>query len=251
MNYLKNALLLIISLTFYQSQSWAQSNVQDVPYAQISNEEIDARIYLPDPEIGYYRGARFDWSGVVPQLQYKGHSYFGQWFETYSPEIHDAIMGPVEAFDPLGYDDIKVGETFTKVGIGQLSKIDTLAYHFSKPYKIVDHGKWSVKLDSDQVEFTHILDAGRYPYEYKKTMRLSGNKMIIEHTLINTGDKVIDTKVFDHNFFVIDNDNIGPGYSIKFPFEIKGGDAGLRGFGEVDGNQIRFTKALGQNDHPS
>jgi superfamily II DNA or RNA helicase len=222
---------------------------QNAPYARISSGEIDARIYLPDSEIGYYRGARFDWAGVVCQLEFRGHSYFGQWFKTYGPEIHDAIMGPVEAFDPLGYED-KTEKVFTKIGIGQLERLDTLGYRFSKPYKIVDHGEWTVKLNSGAVEFTQTL-GGRYSYEYKKTIRLNNNKMIIEHLLKNTGEKTIDTKVFDHNFFVIDNDQVGPGYLVKFPFEIKGGSAGLKEFAEVDGNKIRFIKPLGKNDHPS
>ncbi|MBK9680609.1 MAG: hypothetical protein IPO69_17430 [Saprospiraceae bacterium] len=34
-------------------------------------------------------------------LEWNGHQYFGQWFETYRPTLHDAIMGPVEAFAPL------------------------------------------------------------------------------------------------------------------------------------------------------
>ncbi len=242
---LTNTLLFLVCLIFFYSYSLAQN----APYARISSGEIDARIYLPDSEIGYYRGARFDWAGVVCQLEFRGHSYFGQWFKTYGPEIHDAIMGPVEAFDPLGYED-KTEKVFTKIGIGQLERLDTLGYRFSKPYKIVDHGEWTVKLNSGAVEFTQTL-GGRYSYEYKKTIRLNNNKMIIEHLLKNTGEKTIDTKVFDHNFFVIDNDQVGPGYLVKFPFEIKGGSAGLKEFAEVDGNKIRFIKPLGKNDHPS
>src|SRR5215212_1092670 len=67
------------------------------PEATITNGLIEARIYLPDAKQGYYRGSRFDWSGVMPELKYEDHSYFGQWFEQYSPTLHDAIMGPVDA----------------------------------------------------------------------------------------------------------------------------------------------------------
>ena len=34
-----------------------------------------------------------------------GHSFSGQWFEKYDPLLHDAVMGPVEAFSPLGYEE--------------------------------------------------------------------------------------------------------------------------------------------------
>ncbi|MBI5008874.1 MAG: hypothetical protein HZB98_04345 [Bacteroidia bacterium] len=64
------------------------------PEAEISNKMIKAKLYLPDKEKGYYQGTRFDWSGNMPSLKVNGHEYFGQWFEKYSPEIHDAIWGP-------------------------------------------------------------------------------------------------------------------------------------------------------------
>lgn len=51
----------------------------DFPTARISNGLIEAELYLPDAQRGYYQGTRFDWSGVMPRLDYKGHSYFGIW----------------------------------------------------------------------------------------------------------------------------------------------------------------------------
>jgi len=108
-----------------------------LPEAEISNGLIKAGLYLPDPDNGYYRGSRFDWSGVMASLDYKGHHYFGQWFTEYSPTLHDAILGPVEAFDPVGYNEAKTGEPFLKIGIGILSKTDESPYAFAKPYPIV------------------------------------------------------------------------------------------------------------------
>ena len=221
---------------------------QVVPKVQISNGVIDAELYLPDSEKGYYRAGRFDWSGVVSALEYDGHSYFGQWFKVYDPILHDAITGPVEAFDPLGYEEAKVGEHFVKVGVGVFERKDTTAYRFSTPYNFIDYGKWTVNEGKDQIEFTHDLEKGPFPYSYKKVVRLSDNKMIIEHTLTNTGKKLIDTDVFNHNFFVIDNDKIGPGYSVEFPFQIEADASTLNGFAVVEDNQIRFVKPLGEND---
>ena len=62
-----------------------------VPHAAIANARIRAALYLPDAQSGYYRGTRFDWSGVVASLEWKGHTYFGQWFARYDPKLHDAI----------------------------------------------------------------------------------------------------------------------------------------------------------------
>ncbi len=49
----------------------------DFPSAKITNGLITATLHLPDAQKGYYRGTRFDWSGVMPSLEYKGHQYFG------------------------------------------------------------------------------------------------------------------------------------------------------------------------------
>ncbi len=65
----------------------------DFPQAEISNGLIKAKLLLPDAQSGYYQSTRFDWSGVMESLEYKGHSYFGQWFKKYDPKINDAIMG--------------------------------------------------------------------------------------------------------------------------------------------------------------
>ncbi|WP_257657784.1 hypothetical protein [Parapedobacter lycopersici] len=221
------------------------------PEARLSNGILEAVVYLPDPTNGYYRGGRFDWSGVMPELKYKGHTFFGQWFETYDPYVHDAIVGPVEAFDPIGYAEANVGGPFIKVGVGALNKLDTLPYHFAKPYPIVDHGTWDVDTGEDCISFTHVLRRGPFPYEYKKVIRLVENRMVITHMLINEGTETMESQVFDHNFFVIDQDSIGPGYVVRFPFAISAQTNRLAPFATIEGREIRFIKALGPTDHPN
>lgn len=229
----------------------ATGRSQEVPKVHISNGIIDCDIYLPDAENGYYRGTRFDWAGVVPSLVYKNHTYFGKWFEKYEPTIHDAIMGPVEAFDPIGYDDAEPGETFVKIGVGILERPDTTEYHFSRSYKILENGVWDFETKKKEVRFSQHLAEGEYPYTYNKSIKLKDNKLIIEHTLTNDGNNAIRTCVFNHNFFVIDKQNIGPGFTVKFPFTIEGDKSRLGDFAEVvNGNEIKFVKELGEKDHP-
>ena len=127
------------------------------PQTEISNGLIRARIYLPDSKKGYYQGTRFDWSGNMPSLVYGGHEYFGQWFPEYSPEIHDAIMGPVQDFTPLDYMETNTGGSFMKIGVGILTKPDEKPYTFSRLYPVINSGKWKIKMKSDQVKFAHEL----------------------------------------------------------------------------------------------
>ena len=239
---------LVMLLTFFHL-----GHAQDVPMAKISNGQIRAEIYLPDNENGYYQGTRFDWSGVMPVLECGGHSYFGKWFKNYDPKVHESVMGPVEEFDPLGYKEAEVGETFVKIGVGALTKPKEQKYSKFKTYEIYDAGKWEVRKSPSQILFIHSLKEGDYHYEYEKIIRLTKGKpeMVLEHTFTNTGTKTIETEVYNHNFFFMDTMNIGPGYSVKFPFNLigEGEVKGIGEFAEIKGNRIVFIKDLGEKDN--
>lgn len=227
------------------------SYAQTIPQTEINNGIIQAKIYLPDSKDGYYRGSRFDWSGVIPELKFKGHSYFGQWFEKYSPTLHDAIMGPVEAFAPLNYDSAKAGNSFVKIGVGILKKPDELPYSFSGRYEILNYGEWKVQESADQVEFIHKLNDGEYSYEYRKIVQLLDGepKMVLKHTLKNLGRKTIETEVYNHNFFVIDNQSIGPDFEVKFPFTVSTDDPINKELAIVSGNKIMFVNELKEKQY--
>ncbi len=221
------------------------------PQTQISNGLIHARIYLPDNKEGYYRGSRFDWSGVMPHLEYKGHTYFGKWLEKYDPFLHDAIMGPVEDFFPVGYDEVKPGGNFLKIGIGMMAKPADTKYSFTSYYQLINPGIWKVKKKKDQVEFNHKLSDEKYAYEYKKVIQLIKGKpeMVISHTLKNTGKQTIKTNVYNHNFFVLDNQLTGKDHVIEFPFPLSNAVPVKEDLGKIDGNRIIFLKEFTKNDH--
>src|ERR1700761_9829417 len=123
--YIISCLLIGIAGTVF---SFTQTNE-----IQISNGMINARLYLPGEDNGFYRGVRFDWSGIVASLDYNGHSYYGDWFiNPYKPTNNDAVTGPVESFDPLSYNEAKAGGHFVKIGVGVLVKPDDSAYKFSR-----------------------------------------------------------------------------------------------------------------------
>jgi len=209
------------------------SGVGSFPQADISNGIVTARIYLPDAEKGYYRSTRFDWSGVMPQLEYRGHSYFGQWFPRYNPTINDAIMGPVESFWPLGYDRAGAGGSFVVIGVGKISRPDTAAYLPFKYYPILNAGTWDVKRSRSGIEFRHRLTDTVCSYDYTKKITLTRGQpeMVIVHTLKNTGQKTIETDVFNHNFFLLDSQSVGPGRVLKFIFPLTAEQS--RGLGDL------------------
>ena len=244
---MKRPLLFLLSLV---GLSIVLSFDAPPPEATISNGLINAKLYLPDPVNGYYRGSRFDWAGVVYDLEYKNHHYFGKWFERYEPTLHDAIMGPVDSFNPIGYDDVKTGEGFLRIGVGMLEKPDEPGYTYSKFYKIQNGGKWKVKKRSSGVEFTHVLKDKKYQYEYTKNLTLTKDKpeLVIEYALKNTGAIAIETDVYNHNFFVMDHETTGPDFIVKFPFAPQGEPKGMVEAAAIDGNTITYKKALSKGE---
>ena len=223
----------------------------EFPEASISNGQIQAKLYLPNAETGYYRATRFDWSGVVASLVYKGHNYFGVWFPKYDPKLHDSITGPVEEFrtgdSGLGYKDAKTGGTFIRIGVGVLRKPEEEKFQQFKTYDIVDPGKWAVKSGRDSVTFTQTVrdPTSGYAYLYKKTVHLvkDSPRMVIEHSLKNTGTKTIETNVYSHNFYVIDGTPSGPEMHVTFPFELKA-SVPFRGPAGPVGKEMVYQKEL-------
>ena len=229
----------------------------DFPSAEITNGQIRAKIYLPNVQTGYYRGTRFDWSGVVYSLQYKGHNFYGPWVQRMDPKVRDfvyegadivggpcsSIAGPVDEFGQVGWEEAKPGGRFVKIGVGLLKKGDEDKYDNYRLYEIVDPGKRTIVTHRDSIAFTQeIADpTSGYGYLYRKVLRLVKGKpeMILEHSLKNTGTRPIRTTVYNHNFLVLDNQPPGAPLVITVPFQIQTGRppnkelAEIRGTGRV------------------
>jgi hypothetical protein len=213
-------------------------SAQSYPSHQITNGDITATVYLPDAKGGFYTTTRFDWSGAIASLKYKGHEYYGNWFSKIT-DIYDfgyegpnkdvisadftAMVGPAEEFGALGYNDVPEGGLFVKPGVGVLKR-DEMNYNHSRPYAIANGGKWDVKRSRDAVEFTHTLSEPSisFGYVYTKVVRLTPGKpqMTISHVMKNTGSKSIVTNVYNHNFTTIDKLPIGPDVEITVPWQM-------------------------------
>jgi photosystem II stability/assembly factor-like uncharacterized protein len=237
------------------------------PQAEINNGVLKVHFHLPDAKTGFYRGTRFDWSGVIGNLEYHGHRYYGPWFTKTDPTVTDfvyqgadivagpcsAITGPVEEFSTddkaLGYDEAKPSGTFIKIGVGVLRKPrDGGSYNRFRLYEIVDPGTWKVKTTRNSIEFTHNLadPSSGYGYRYQKTIQLVPGRpeMVMDHKLLNMGKRSIASSVYNHNFLVLDGQPPGPDFVLKMPFEIKTKRAPNNALAEVRGNQVVFLKTL-------
>jgi hypothetical protein len=238
----------------------------DFPSAEIANGRIRARIYLPNAQNGYYRGTRFDWSGVVYSLQYKGHNYYGPWVQRTDPKVRDfvyegpdivgglcsSITGPVDEFGQVGWEEAKPGGRFIKIGVGALGRRDEDRYDNYHVYEIVNPGKWTIGKSRDSIDFTQELadSSSGYGYIYRKTLRLVKGKaeMVLEHSLKNTGTRPIRTTVYNHNFLVLDNQPPGAPLAITVPFQIQTQRPPNKELAEIRGNRIVYLKTLEGRD---
>jgi hypothetical protein len=220
----------------------------DFPDAKIANGKISMRVMLPDAKNGSYQGTRFDWSGIIASLKYENHEFFGQWYAKHDPKIHDAITGPVEEYlsndAGLGYSDAQVGEPFLRIGVGAVKKPEEKAYRRFATYEIVDPGKRELHQGKNWIAFDQSASVpSGYAYAYKKTLRVKNNRVIIEHQLKNTGTRAIDTLVYNHNFFVIDDEVVGPDIAVRFAFDPKP-DKPFANGGEIRERAVAYQKDL-------
>jgi CubicO group peptidase (beta-lactamase class C family) len=251
---------------FQEAASAAFAHATRPPQAEIDNGLLKVQFYLPDAQNGFYRGTRFDWSGVIGSLEYKGHRYYGPWFTKTDPTVNDfiyqgadiiagpcsAITGPVEEFSTddkaLGYEKAKPGGTFIKIGVGVLRKPpEGGRYNRFRLYEIVDPGTWRVQTTGPGVTFTHdVADpSSGYGYRYEKTIQLVPGRpeMVMDHRLMNTGKRAFASSVYNHNFLVLDGQPSGPDFVLQLPFEIKT-RAANNALAAVRDNQIVYRKTL-------
>ncbi|MCC7176140.1 MAG: hypothetical protein IT159_13190 [Bryobacterales bacterium] len=254
-------MLRILLVTACVGVCLRSADAADYPQAEISNGRITAKLYLPDAAKGFYRGTRFDWSGIIHSLVYRGHDYFGPWFDAMDPKVRDytyengrliagacsAATGPAEEFQVMGFDEAKPGGTFLKIGVGALRK-DERPYASFTLFEIADGGKWTVRRSRGSVEFTHQLSdpASGYGYVYRKTVRLEAGKPVLtlEHSLRNTGKQPIRGTVYNHNFLTLDKRPTGPDFTLSVPYRIQTTRSPDKEMAEVRDRQIVYLRTL-------
>ncbi len=247
----------LVSLSLFVSSVAAAAP----PHVILEDGGVKFTLYKADATHGFYRGTRFDHAGVFGHVEFAGHKIFGPWKGSHDPTNHDDIVGPCDEFGiekALGYDDAKVGGTFLKIGVGVLERPKEEKYSFANKYKVVKPLEWKVS----EVEGATIpiqiwgaeQSANGYGYRFTKVLTAHENPrrvvrspvIRLEYVLKNTGEKRITTDFYNHNFFNVDADPIGPNYSFAFPVDVKAKD--LKGkFGdlvELNDKAFRFKDKL-------
>jgi hypothetical protein len=226
-------------------------NPTDYEHVTLSNRQLDIEIILPDEVNGYYRGSRFDWSGMISKIQFQNHQFIEPWIAPHNSTNPEHGIGTAEEFcEPLGYEVAKPGRTFVKLGVGILEKPDNKDYWFNTEYKIIKQGRWNVSSTKTRIIFEQTLesDTGFACYYTKKiSIGKTSPGFLISHVLENTGRKNITTSHYCHNFSQIDKTPVGKNYVVKFPFDVTNLDHELfEPIAETKGKEIGFLKNIEQ-----
>jgi hypothetical protein len=181
----------------------------------LKNNNLILELELPGQD---YIDSRFDWSGKITSVSYKGITVTGSEKEGVS-ECGKGFYNEFGIDQPLGYEQAGAGGLFHKIGVGLLKR-DVEDYDFFKSYE-VEPADFTVvqKTDSIHLECLAAEHLG-IAYLLTKEIVLTDNGFEIQYQLENTGTEPILTNEYCHNFLNLKKTPVGPGYRLKFPFEL-------------------------------
>jgi hypothetical protein len=192
---------------------------------------------------GIYTRTRFDWGGICLQILLDGCTTFLSQ-EATAGELGTEGVGLSDEFGiqtPIGYQQIEVGGWFPKIGVGFLQKVDSKPYDFFSDYP---YQKLPVRTEkSGDVEISFLQESpvlNGWGWRLRKTFSLDGPCLKIDYTLENIGNKPLVTEQYNHNFFAIDSQVIGPDYQLQtsFPVEFEWVDGGI----QVETDRLNLTE---------
>lgn len=180
---------------------------------------ITLEIDLPSEN---YQGSRFDWTGKIVALRFNGKPLAGSEF-TDTSLLRSCGRGFYNEFgmnSPLGYDQVKPGEWFHKIGVGLLQR-DDQSYDFQRPYAI-QPANFQVVAGPDQLTIIcQSVHRDGYAYRLSKEIGLSASGFSLRYQLENQGEQPILTQEYTHNFLALDRALIGADYVLQFPFVLQ------------------------------
>lgn len=219
----------------------------------LSNSVMTVGITRPD-DPGAYQDARFDWAGMIARVTYNGHTFFNGPDAKMDSKTPYPVFGTAEEFDrPVGFYDIKSGETFVKVGVGELVRPPNPPwYWWGFTYEIRKPGAWQVRVGADWIEYEQEVAAARgIAYRYVKRVSLDPDKPVVRilRTLENRGAEALNTSHYGHNFVSIDGQTVlGPPWRVEFGYPLSPHPNPRywrpRGLVEINGSALEFVGTM-------
>lgn len=200
----------------------------------------------------FYESTRFEHGSMIGSIRRKGksgashHELYGAnlWRAPHDPHSPEGGVGLASEFGVgddgdfcqyrcgwngvndvtngvLGYQQARNGESFLKIGVGELIKGScascdiTEGYKFNSPYQFASEPLWSMNQPSvDKLVLEHEAHLKKYGYRIQKDISLEDDTLYVTTTLTNLGTEPFSTAWYSHHFFSCDGRSIGPGYEL-------------------------------------
>jgi hypothetical protein len=255
---MKCAPLVLLIFSFF--------SVDGYPNVTLTSGQLAVTVYLPrslsgDGEQVFYESTRFDHGSMIGSIRRKKtrtsgssnrfHELYGAnlWRAPHNPFWPESGVGLASEFGVgddgdfctyrcgwygvnnvtngvLGYQEARHGESFLKIGVGELIKGTcqscdiTGVYKFNSPYQFASLPLWSMYQPSvDKLILEHEAHLKSFGYRIRKEIRLVEDTLLVTTTLTNLGLQPFATAWYSHHFFSCDDLPIGAGYSVEMEIE--------------------------------
>lgn len=187
----------------------------------IAGEHLAVELMDPNDEGRYNRGVRFTPVAAVVRATCDGHEFL---FHAAKPNPLTDVAGLFAEFDaftdPPGFAEAKTGETFVKIGVGALRKLEG-KYRFYDQYPIDRLARTKVTWEDAAAQFEQSLaPVNGYGYDLRARVSVADRTLTLAWTLTNIGTKPLATTQYLHNSFSFDGQPVGPDYTVTFPFDL-------------------------------
>lgn len=176
----------------------------------IQNNRLTVTLQQPGRE---YRRSRFDWGAIISGIVLDNKVNFCSQ-EATGDNLGTEGTGLTFEFGinkAVGYDEVKPGDFFPKIGVGFLKRESHDDYDFFHDYQVkpVDV---SVKQD-EQVHFIQQSPViNGYGWILDRSIGINENRLVVETCLKNSGEKRIITNEYCHNFLKLGDNPVGSQY---------------------------------------
>lgn len=258
----------LISMYHYSD---AEANYANVTLRSPKGD-LSSVIFLPEglkaDEPTFYLASRFDHSSMIGNIRRTTHNpetgkktthlLYGseQWRVPHDPYWPESGVGLAAEFGVgddgafcsyrcgwyevndvtngvLGYLEAKNGDSFLKIGVGELIKgscpicDSSEDYKFNSPYEFKKRPKWTWETSASKQNFLalgHEATLAQYGYKIRKEITLNDSDLLVKTVLSNTGRVPFATAWYSHHFYTCDNHPIGRGVGVEMDLASTGGD---------------------------
>lgn len=213
----------------------------------LNGEELTVTVRVPETctgtrfdRTGWITQARLESAGIdfcVPESLIAGQGTGGE-----------GLSGEFGIDKAIGYDEAEPGDTFVKLGIGALTKIDEDSYNFARTYPAEAY-EIRTEVGHSEIRFTmNVPQHNGYAAKLVKTIVIEGRRLHVRYKLENLGQKKISTNEYVHNFMGIGGHAVGPDYVLNLPYAPKLnmlGDGGVEDKLQLSPNRVTWNEEAG------